>query len=171
MTLFRIIFVFTCFVLPFWSTANKANDPVFYLISKVEYQVMLDELGITANSDVNLRPSNNVDLTDGPLIQVLSPNLDDEIIASPMDIEIKFIPGISGSAVDKESLKLLYRKLIIKKDITDDVLARAEFSDNTLVLKGARLPSGKHTLEVVVRDELKNESSKRISVKVEDIEQ
>ena len=51
---------------------------------------MLDELGITANSDVNLKPSDYVDLTDGPLIQVLSPNLDDEIIASPMDIEIKF---------------------------------------------------------------------------------
>ena len=168
MTLVRIIFIFTCFMLPIWSSTNNANEHSFYLITESEYQVMLDELGISSNSDVNLKSSDSIDVTEGPLIEVLSPSLDDEIIESPLDIEIKFLPGDSGSAVDKESLKVVYRKLIIKKDITDHVLARADFADNTLVIKGAKLPSGKHTLEVVVSDKLKNESSKKISVKVEE---
>lgn len=101
---------------------------------------------------------------DGPLIEMKSPE-HDAAYAAPMTLEARFTPGERGDAVDMETLKVSYVKLI-KIDVTDRL---KEFvTADGIVVPEADVPAGKHTFEIYIEDVAENPSYRRTTFRVED---
>lgn len=102
---------------------------------------------------------------DGPSITVVSPQVDQGAIASPVDIEVTFEP-VGGATIDMTSLRIYYL-MLIRKDVTDRILEHAEIGADTLRAPGARLPAGKHRFLLEISDSERRKSSRKFSVLVE----
>jgi hypothetical protein len=87
-------------------------------------------------------------ITRGPAIQLVSPPQAAVGIQSPFDLRVEFTPRGTAKIV-ADTVKVTYDRLQ-PVDLTERV--RAGVSDKGIVLSGARVPAGKHTLVVTVAD-------------------
>lgn len=70
---------------------------------------------------------------------------------SPIDIVIRF-DCHDDAEIDLDSLKILYKKGIFKKDVTERVVKGATVTSAGIDARGAELPTGNHSLTVSIAD-------------------
>lgn len=137
-------------------TTSQASD-LFELISPVEAQEAMDN---PAPEEL-FQSKGSIG---APVIKVLSPTVETGALVSPVDIEMVF-ESPDNSAIDMESLKILY-VMMIKKDVTKRILEHATINDNSLIAKGAKLPKGNHKFIVEIQDAKKRKTREKFSVSV-----
>jgi len=104
------------------------------------------------------------DLDEGPIIQLISPEADG-VYRGPFPIRVEFRARPNGEAVDRDSLKIFYRK-IWDIDITER-LSDYMLPDG-IEAPAVELPSGRHTVRIYLEDVTSKATSKTFSVKVQD---
>lgn len=134
------------------------SDTGFELVSEAEFAQAL-EAGENPAHDLLAKSAPG-----GPAIRVVSPQVSEGELASPVDIEVKF-ESVSGAPIDMSSLKIFYL-MFIKKDVTDRILEHAEVGPDSIKALGAKLPSGKHKFLVEIQDSAERKSSEKFIVKV-----
>jgi hypothetical protein len=106
-----------------------------------------EALTLNSEEEASLVPS-GVTQELGPLIELTSPVISDEALKSPIRLELFFKPRVA--TIDFRSLKVLYGRA--QFDITNRVLARAQFNQDKLTLEEAHLPGGMHLFSVIISD-------------------
>ena len=97
---------------------------------------------------------------DGPVIKIEKPGSGSES-TSPLEILIHFEP--KESAVDTSTVEVTLIKFF-NIDITDRVLPY--LTSDGIHIKAAELPSGEHTVRLMVKDKDGNTSAKELIVKI-----
>ncbi|MBW1879220.1 MAG: hypothetical protein JRJ84_12730 [Deltaproteobacteria bacterium] len=104
-----------------------------------------------------------VDLTDGPVIRVESPE-DGATYGGPFPVRVEFLPGSNGLNPDFETLHVVYVKAM-KINITGRV--KKFLNDNAIEVPSANAPNGRHTLRLYIEDVGGNASTRQMTVRVE----
>ena len=87
-------------------------------------------------------------ITRGPGINLISPHSGGDSVQSPFELRVEFVPR--GTAkIDPETVKVLYDKNP-PVNLIDRV--RPGISEKGIVLSGAQVPAGKHSIIVSVAD-------------------
>jgi hypothetical protein len=95
-------------------------------------------------------------------IEVLEPDLNLEL-ASPLLIRVRFTTHGKASLVP-DSLRVYYGVFGI--DITERLMLRARFDNNTLIVERADVPVGKHRLLLRIRDSEERSTEKLLTLNV-----
>jgi hypothetical protein len=113
------------------------------------FLVSAEEMNLSNAADTGLRPK-SVPAVDAPIIELVSPKLPGEV-TSPTIIELRFIP-VTPSTIRPETFKALYGAL--KVDITSRILGVTEVTPSGILVKEAKLPKGKHRIQLLLEDSL-----------------
>jgi hypothetical protein len=81
----------------------------------------------------------------------LAPTLD-KPLASPLDIEVQFVPGTPETALQTASFRVCYLGFWTV-DITKRITDRVAVSPNGVRVSGAQLPQGHHHLVMLISDQ------------------
>ena len=100
--------------------------------------------------------------TCGPTIIINQPR-QGGIYMGPVPVDIKFSPN-PGASVALSTLKVQYIKWAFAKDITAKV--KNFVCEEGVFVPRAKLPRGKHTIRISLRDDLSNESTTMVSFEV-----
>ncbi len=106
-----------------------------------------EEMRRSNDADAGLRPR-VVPIKDAPVIDLISPRLPGDV-ASPTRIELRFVP-VPPSTIKPETFKALYGTFGI--DITPRILGVTQVSAEGIRVKEARLPKGKHRIQLLLED-------------------
>lgn len=87
-------------------------------------------------------------ITRGPGINLLSPPAGSPTVRSPFDLRLEFVQR-GDARVDPETVRVLYDK---NPPVNLIERVRAGVSEKGIVLAGAQVPAGRHTLIVSVAD-------------------
>jgi hypothetical protein len=109
--------------------------------------VSSEEMQRSNDADVGLRPR-AVPLKDAPIIDLVSPMLPGEV-SSPTRIELRFI-STNPSTIKPETFKALYGTFGI--DITARILGVAQVTAMGIQVNEARLPKGRHRIQLLLED-------------------
>ena len=131
---------------------SEATGEVFELITEEE----------AAQPDAPPTRGPVVDLTDGPNINVESPE-DGATYEGPFRVRVEFLPGTNGLDPDLDTLHVVYVKAL-KIDITGRV--KKFLSGNAIDLPSANAPNGRHTMRVYIEDVGGNASTRQMTVRV-----
>ena len=119
----------------------------FWLISPAEYQQKMPKM-----LSKGLFGADPID-KDGPSIELLSPSINKgDTLASPMRIELSFNPK-EGAKILPSSFKVTYDMGMLELDITDRILGQAEVTPSGLIVSGAELPIGSHSITISISDD------------------
>jgi len=91
-------------------------------------------------------------MPDGPVIELVEPkakNQDDVIMVTPTSLHLRFVSA--GEPVDMSSLRVVGRKFLIKKDLTDRLAPYIQGQE--VVARELDIPSGKFTLDIEIADD------------------
>jgi hypothetical protein len=105
------------------------------------------------------------ELDGGPEIRVSSPE-NNATYTGAFPIEVSFHVGPSGEPVDLSTLQVTYRKAW-GIDITSRLAKYLSWDDLTIKVPDARLPVGRHSVEIYIEDAGDNPSSRIFTVEVE----
>jgi hypothetical protein len=105
------------------------------------------------------------ELDGGPEIRIASPENDGHYEGA-FPIEVSFHVGPSGDRVDLSTLQVTYRKAW-GIDITSRLTKYISWDDLTIKVPDARLPKGRHSVEIYIEDEGDNPSTRVFSVQVD----
>lgn len=86
----------------------------------------------------------------GPVIKIVTPQQASEVTA-PFVVEIQFEPRAGGAAVKMDTLKLTVLK-VFEIDITDRVKPYVLEKETKLLVKEAKIPTGRHRLKLLIAD-------------------
>jgi len=100
----------------------------------------------------------------GPLIQLLEPVSLEMPFKNPFKMEVLF-KAQNGSSIDFATFKAFYGAF--KLDITDRLLKEAVKTSSGLRLANVNIPSGRHKLYIIIKDNLGHITAKEIAFKVE----
>jgi hypothetical protein len=81
----------------------------------------------------------------GPQIKITSPKLDEPLL-TPFVVDIAF-EAFSNKIIDYESLRIKYLRLV-PIDLTSRV--KPYLNNNRLMLKGVKVPQGRHCLQLLI---------------------
>jgi len=95
----------------------------------------------------------------GPKILIEMPK-DGGTYTTPLSIQVKFIAN-NDSSINIGSIKVLYLKWMLTKDITDKI--KKYVSAQGIDVADAPLPKGKHTIQISLADFKKQETTIRLS--------
>ncbi|MEI8145348.1 MAG: hypothetical protein WCH83_07795 [Alphaproteobacteria bacterium] len=100
--------------------------------------------------------SSNFSLADAsaPTIRLVAPH-EASTVSSPLTIQIAFVPGSTGAAINPASFRAYYGALGI--DITSRILPRAKVDAAGLTAQGAELPAGSHRVRLAIADTAGNQ--------------
>jgi hypothetical protein len=98
----------------------------------------------------------------GPAIIINQPR-HGGVYQGPVPVDVKFSPG-PGASIALSTLKIQYVKWAFTKDITEKV--RTYVRDEGVFVPQAKLPRGKHTIRISLRDDRNNESRSMVSFEV-----
>jgi hypothetical protein len=87
---------------------------------------------------------------DGPSIEVVQPTIDGAV-AVPITIRLRWRPKES-TTIDLSSFRVSYGW--IELDVTKEIREHAEITQDGLLAKDAKLPSGNHRMTVEIADNL-----------------
>ncbi len=87
---------------------------------------------------------------ENPAIKILEPPLD-KPLAAPIDINLQFVPT-SSAPIRPDTFRVCYLGLVTM-DITKRVTDRVAVTAQGIHVTGAKLPSGRHKLLLIVADE------------------
>ena len=135
-----------------------AQDPEFWLIpndTALDPDALVAPLG--AHRGMLSGPP-------GPQIVVESPKLVGDVLHSPIDIRVKFVPA--HGPVAPESLKISVRVLVGWIDVTSEIRKHASISANGVTVAGAQLPKGDHRIRVEISDTNGGASTSEAAFKV-----
>lgn len=104
------------------------------------------------------------EMTNGPVIHVVSPAAETEMTHKPVAVEIVFEKSEAGSDPNMTTLKITYLKFI-RIDITDRIKPYVE--GTKIAAKDVSFPKGNHSLSVYIEDAQGKISTKLLSVKVQ----
>jgi hypothetical protein len=96
-------------------------------------------------------PNASVTASDAPQINILAPPLSMPL-ASPLDIEVQFVPASADVAVQAHTFRVCYVGFFTV-DITKRITDRVTVSPNGLHISGAQLPHGHHHLVMLISDQ------------------
>ena len=113
------------------------------------FLVTPEEVSQSSEADTGIRPK-SVPVLDVPIIELVLPKLPGEV-TSPTPIELRFIPVTPGT-IKPESFKALYGAL--KVDITSRILGVTQVTPTGISVKEAKLPKGKHRIQLLLEDSL-----------------
>ncbi|RWX48934.1 hypothetical protein VT99_10422 [Candidatus Electrothrix marina] len=91
-------------------------------------------------------------MPDGPVIELVEPkvkNQDDVIMITPASLHLRFVSA--GEAVNMSSLRVIGRKFLVKKDLTDRLAPYIKGQE--VVARDLEIPSGKFTLDIEIADD------------------
>jgi hypothetical protein len=97
-----------------------------------------------------------------PQIEVMEPDMKAELIA-PLQIRIKFVTEL-GATLLPDSLRVYYGTFGI--DITDRLMKKAKFENDTLTLDRAEIPTGTHRLLLKIKDNTDRTSEKLLTLNI-----
>lgn len=101
---------------------------------------------------------------DGPVIKIVTPQQAAEV-TTPFPVEIRFEPRPGGAPVMMDTLRLTVLKLF-EIDITDRVKPYILDRETKLLVKEARIPSGRHRLKLLIADADGRQSGEILEVTV-----
>lgn len=133
----------------------------FMLISEEEY---LQQVGHEQEYSRPMAKSRSFFAPDknAPNISVNMPVMTSELY-SPIQIDVRF--GASEDAkIEVESLEVLYGWLNL--DITDRIKQHAKISNDGIVAKNIKLPTGKHNLTIKIMDTKERSTEMKVSFEV-----
>jgi hypothetical protein len=87
-------------------------------------------------------------ITRGPGINLISPHSGGASVQSPFDLRLEFVQR-GGAKIDLETVKVLYDK---NPPVNLIERVRTGVSETGIVLAGAQVPAGKHSIIVSVAD-------------------
>jgi hypothetical protein len=87
---------------------------------------------------------------ENPVIKILQPALD-RPLAAPIDINLQFVPT-NSAPIRPDTFRVCYLGLVTM-DITKRVTDRVAVTAQGIHVTGAKLPSGRHKLLLIVADE------------------
>jgi len=99
-----------------------------------------------------------------PVIELVTPDNLANPIKNPFLMEITFVPK-SGSIVDFSTFKAFYGAF--KIDITDRLMKQATRTEKGLKLDNVSVPSGYHSITLMVKDKDQHTVEKQIKFRVE----
>ncbi|NDC40580.1 MAG: hypothetical protein EBZ77_03375 [Chitinophagia bacterium] len=99
-----------------------------------------------------------------PVIELVTPDNLANPIKNPFVMEISFVPK-SGSIVDFSTFKAFYGAF--KIDITDRLMKQATRTEKGLKLDNVSVPSGYHSITLMVKDKDQHTVEKQIKFRVE----
>ena len=99
-----------------------------------------------------------------PVIELVTPDNLANPIKNPFVMEITFVPK-SGSIVDFSTFKAFYGAF--KIDITDRLMKQATRTEKGLKLDNVSVPSGYHSITLMVKDKDQHTVEKQIKFRVE----
>jgi hypothetical protein len=139
------------------ATANAATFDLFTANEAKTWNATqppgLDDFRTRESSDDGSAPtchSTPDNEADNPTIRILEPALD-KPLATPLDINLQFVPT-NGAPIRPETFRVCYLGLITM-DITKRITDRAAVTAQGIHVTGAKLPSGRHKLLLIVADE------------------
>lgn len=100
----------------------------------------------------------------GPQILVEAPRLAGDVLHSPIDIRVKFLPA--RGAVAPESLRVSVRLLVGWIDVTSEIRKHATITASGVSVAGAQLPKGDHRIRVEISDTTGGKSSSEAAFKI-----
>lgn len=137
-----------------------AQDPTFWLVPS---DAALDPDALVPGP--SLGPSRGVMAgPPGPQIVVETPKLVGDVLHSPIDIRVKFVPLRAPVAPD--SLRVYVRLLVGWIDVTSEIRKHATISASGVTVAGAQLPKGDHRIRVQISDTAGGASSSEAAFKV-----
>jgi hypothetical protein len=84
-----------------------------------------------------------------PFIKIISPQPDNQAVASPIRIELAFQTSADAHVIP-DSFKVLYG--LLKIDITEKIRPYAKVTETGLVAENAAIPAGNHRLFLEISD-------------------
>lgn len=108
-----------------------------------------EEMRQSNEADTGIRPK-SVPALDSPTIELVLPRLPGEV-TSPTPIELRFI-AVTPGTIKPESFKALYGTF--KVDITERILGVTQVTPSGISVKEAKLPKGKHRIQLLLEDSL-----------------
>ena len=87
-------------------------------------------------------------ITRGPGIRLISPRTDRDPVQCPFDLRLEFV-AYGNAKIDPETVKFLYDK---NPPVNLIERVRSGVSERGIVVIGAQVPAGRHTLIITVTD-------------------
>ena len=118
-------------------------------VSAYAGQLLVSVEEMTAfNNSTPTFTAKSVPVKDAPKVELTVPKLSVPV-SSPTVIEVKFHPT-DPSIVKPESVKVVYGSFGI--DITNRILSLTKVTETGVFVQEARVPKGKHKLQMIVED-------------------
>lgn len=99
-----------------------------------------------------------------PGIEVLAPAADGRPVASPLRLQVAFLPPADARIVPG-SFRILYG--LLKLDVTERLQRHAKLSESGVVVEQAQVPQGTHRLLVRVADEKGRVAEQALVIRVD----
>lgn len=90
-------------------------------------------------------------MPEGPVVELLEPkpkNRDNVIMMTPVSLHLRFVSA--GDPVNMSSLRVVGRKFLVKKDLTDRLAPYIQGQE--VIARDLEIPAGKFTLDVEISD-------------------
>lgn len=98
-----------------------------------------------------------------PGIEVLAPAADGRAVASPLRLQVAFLPPADARIVPG-SFRILYG--LLKLDVTERLQRHARLSESGVVVEQAQVPQGTHRLFVLVADDKGRVAEQAVVIRV-----
>ena len=96
-----------------------------------------------------------------PTIELLSPDVKDDDLTSPLKFELRF-EAYGDASIDLDTLKITYGFL----NITKRIIKGAEVTESGILARNAEIPPGSYSVRVEIRDTKKRRSSRKFKFTV-----
>jgi hypothetical protein len=100
----------------------------------------------------------------GPIIRIVTPQ-QAAVVTAPFPVEIQFEPRPGGAPVKMDTLTLSVLK-VFEIDITDRVRPYVLEKETKLLVREAKIPSGRHRLKLLIADAEGRQSGEILEVTV-----
>jgi len=145
-------------LVPLLFAVCSVADSGFMLVSQDEYRAQVGHKDQRADRGHRKMLSFNA-----PSIKVITPKGLDNV-ASPVDIDVVF-RAMQGEKINPDSIKVLYGWLSL--DVTERIRENATINHQGIKASNVKLPSGSHSLVIVVSDTKGRENEKEIEFSID----
>jgi len=152
--IFRYFYIFVFYVIVFLYSSSIYAEEV-WIITPYEYQEIYSKKDYY--EEVSF-----VSVLNGPRIEIIKPKVLSKI-SSPLHIKIIFHESNYGYPPDMKTLKVTYHSFI-KKNLNKKIIKYLTL--NVLDYPKAKLPKGKHQIELYIEDTEGNVTNKMMQILV-----
>ncbi|MCI5208160.1 MAG: hypothetical protein D3910_05085 [Candidatus Electrothrix sp. ATG2] len=152
LTSFR--FFLPALLLSVWLTAGLISSPAMSaaLFTQEEAELLrYNDAEWTRMQEEEVYSATKQLMPDGPVIELVEPkakNQDDVIMITPASLHLRFVSA--GEAVNMSSLRVIGRKFLVKKDLTNRLAPYIQGQE--VVARDLEIPTGKFTLDIEISD-------------------